>query len=114
MNVTFDLKGMDKFVRQVRRKPAQMQRAVDKELNRSALRVERKAKIYAPWDTGWLANNIYSTQEMFLTYKVISPVEYSIYQELGTRFMSAQPFLYPALEEEYWVLMRRLNKIVKG
>lgn len=114
MSITYDVKGLDKFLSQVKRKPAQMQRAVDQELNRSALRVERKAKMNAPWDTGWLSNSIYSSKEMFLTYKVISPVEYSVYQELGTRYMSAQPFLYPALEDEYWVLMRRLNKIVKG
>lgn len=114
MKMTYDMKGIDKFVRNVQRKPAKLQTAVDQELNRSSLRVERKAKIYAPWDTGWLSNNIYSIKEGLLMYAVISPVEYSIFQELGTRYMAAQPFMYPALQDEYWVLMKRLNKIVKG
>lgn len=114
MRVKYDVKGLDKFIRNVQRKPAEMQQAVDAELNRSALRVEMRAKKYAPWDTGWLSNTIYSGMMQFLLYEIVAPADYAIYVELGTRYMPAQPFLYPALEEEYWVLMKRLNKLVKG
>lgn len=37
-----------------------------------------------------------------------------MYVELGTRYMAAQPFIYPALEDEYYTLMRNLNRIVGG
>lgn len=114
MKATYNVKGLNKFIRSVKHKPAEVKRAVDRELNLSALRVERKAKINAPWDTGWMSNNIYSIKVGDLSWQIISPVYYSIYVELGTRNMAAQPFMYPALEEEYWVLMRRLNRIVKG
>lgn len=114
MKVKYNVKGLSKFTRNVMKKPAQLQQAVDSELNRSSLRVERRAKKYAPWDSGWMSNNIYSINAGLLLYEVISPVHYSIYVELGTRYMAAQPFMYPALEDEYWILMRRLNKIVKG
>ena len=114
MKVKYDVKGLNQFVNQVKQKPVKVKRAVDKELNRSALRVERKAKIYAAWDTGFMSNNIYSGSTGVLLYEVVSPANYSIFVELGTRYMAAQPFIYPALEEEYWQLMRNLNKIVRG
>ena len=61
-----------------------------------------------------MSNNIYSGSTGVLLYEVVSPANYSIFVELGTRYMAAQPFIYPALEEEYWQLMRNLNKIVRG
>lgn len=114
MRVQYKVKGLNQFINQVRRHPQQVQTAVDSELNRSSLRVEKRAKEYAPWDTGWMSNNIYSHQLKLMQYEVISPVEYSIFVELGTRYMAAQPFIYPALEDEYYTLMRNLNKIVGG
>jgi len=114
MKVNYDLKGLRQFANNVKKKPAQVQRAVNSELNRSALRVERQAKKYAPYDTGWLSNNIYSMGTGVLQYSVISPVGYSIYLELGTRYMAAQPYMYPALEDEYPLLMRRLKQIMGG
>lgn len=113
MRVTYRVKGLRPFINKVRRMPKQAQRAVDKELSRSALRVELRAKELAPWDTGWLSLSIYSAQYRFMVWSVISPVDYSIYVELGTRYQSAQPFLFPALEEEYPVLMRNLSKMFR-
>lgn len=114
MKVEYDLKGLDKFLKQVSKKSAYVQKAVDRELNRSSLRVETRAKEYAAWDTGWMSTNIYSLKRGNLTYQVISPVMYSYFVEYGTRFQSAQPFMYPALEEEYPILMSRLNRLMKG
>jgi len=114
MKVNYNLKGLRQFTIQVKKKPTEVQRTVNSELNRSSLRVERRAKKYAPWDTGWMSNNIYSMGTGILQYAVVSPVHYSIYVELGTRKMAAQPFMYPALEDEYPVLMRRLKQIMEG
>lgn len=113
MSLTYRVKGLDKFSRETHRKGRQAPIAVDRELNRSSLRVERLAKLYAPWDTGWLSENIYSMQEKMLGYKVISPVFYSIYVELGTRKMAEQPFMEPAMREEYPKLMNNLNKMFR-
>lgn len=110
--VVYQVKGLDKFLSNLDKKPKKLQQSVAKELNRSSLRVEGRAKEMAPWDTGWLAMNIYSHKVDTLTYEVISPVEYSVYQEFGTRFMNAQPYMFPAMQEEYPILMSRLGKIV--
>lgn len=91
-----------------------VKQAVSRETNRAALRVEKQAKHNAPWDTGWLANNIYSTMVTDLRAEIHSPVHYSIYNELGTRYMAATPFLYPALKEVEKSYFNNLRKIVGG
>lgn len=113
MSITYNLKGMSTFIRKVHQKPKQAREAVSKELNRSSLRVEKKAREYAPYDTGWLSLNIYSYQDAMLRFKVVSPAHYSIYLELGTRKMLAQPFMEPALREEYPILMSNLKRMFR-
>lgn len=112
--VTYHVKGLNEFMDELSRKPKTVKQSVAKELNRSSLRVEAFAKELAPFDTGWLSMNIYSHKIAELGYEVISPVNYSVYQEFGTRYMPAQPFLFPALQEERPFLMARLNRIVRG
>ncbi|MFS5773735.1 HK97-gp10 family putative phage morphogenesis protein [Streptococcus agalactiae] len=113
MSVTYRLRGLNKFIRRVEQKQKNVRVAVDSVLSRSAHRVEKQAKILAPVDTGWLRGQIYNEQQKLLHYRVTSPALYSVYLELGTRYMSAQPFLDPALRAEWPTLMANLKKIFK-
>ncbi|WP_122645701.1 HK97-gp10 family putative phage morphogenesis protein [Enterococcus mediterraneensis] len=114
MSKTVRIVGMDQFIKEVYRKQSGIDQAVSQEIARSVLRVEKRAKTWAPWDTGWLANNIYSQMTHLLTGEVVSPVEYSIYVEDGTRYMMAQPFMYPALKTEWPILRKNLQKLMGG
>lgn len=114
MSKTVRIKGLNAFIKDINRQPKRVQQAVDQEINRSALRVERTAKMNAAWDTGWMANSIYSQMTGLAKAEVVSPVDYSLFVEEGTRYMMAQPFLYPALKVEYELLMRNLNKLMRG
>lgn len=114
MSKTVKFVGVDKFTRGVIQRSAKMQQAVNKEIQRSILRVEKRAKQLAPWDTGFLSNSIYSVMTSVLRGEIKSPADYSIYVEEGTRRMAAQPFLFPAVKMEYTVFMKNLNKIVRG
>lgn len=113
MSLTYRMRGLDRFLRSVERKQKSARIAVDKKLSKSAARIERQAKILAPVDTTWLRSQIYNEQQKLLHYRVVSPVLYSIYLELGTRKMEAQPFLDPALRKEWSVLMANLKKMFK-
>lgn len=113
MSFTYKVKGLDKFIRRVQGKPKQARRAVSEELQRSALRVERKAKMKAAVDTGFMRNGIFVSRLGMLRYKVTSPAGYSVYVELGTRKMKAQPFLGPAMKEESEVLFKNLHKMFR-
>lgn len=113
MSITYRLKGLDKFIRKVEQKPKAVRIAVNQELQRSSLRVEKQAKVLAPVDTGWLRSQIYAEEQRMLHHSVTSPALYSVYLELGTRKMKAQPFMDPALRAERPVLMANLNKMFK-
>lgn len=78
MNVEYNLKGLNEFIKEIQSKPKKVQSMVDKELNRSSLRVETRAREYAPFDTGFMSLNIYSLKTGFLSYEVVSPAEYSV------------------------------------
>ena len=111
MSFTYKIKGLDKFIRRVQGKHKQARRAVSAALQRSALRVERKAKMKAAVDTGFMRNGIFVARVGMLRYKVMAPAGYSVFGELGTRKMKAQQFLGPAVEEESEVLFRNLRKM---
>lgn len=113
MSFSYTVKGLDKFMRKVQNKPREARRAVSAELQRSALRVERKAKMKAAVDTGFMRNGIFVVRVGMLRYKVTSPAGYSVYVELGTRKMKAQPFLGPAVKEESEVLFKNLRKMFR-
>lgn len=58
--------------------------------------VRSSAFSFARTDTGLMRNSIFWKVEGW-SVRIISPIEYSIYNELGTRFMPAQPFMFPGL-----------------
>ena len=47
------------------------------------------------------------------TVEVAPETEYAPYLEYGTRFMEAQPFVRPALEEQAQIFKRDLQKLVR-
>lgn len=102
------------FYRNLENQTRDVKNKVSQETNRASLRVERRAKKYAPWDTGYMSMTIYSYMENTLSAVIISPAYYSIFVELGTRYMSAQPFIYPALQEEKPIYFANLARIVGG
>lgn len=81
---------------------------VRQDLSRRAIRVESAAKVYATGVdggpnvvTGRLRGSItwrLDADEEGAYVDVGTAVEYAVYVEKGTRFMSARPFLTPALE----------------
>ena len=73
---------------------------VAKDLARRAIRVESAAKRLAPADTGRPRASL--TRAPYLDggglhARIGTNVLYAIFQELGTRYMAAHPFLVPAL-----------------
>lgn len=114
MSKTVKIVGLDAFARGVVQQSRKLERAAHQEVVRSGLRVEKRAKQLAPFDTGWLSDSIYSYESGRLRTTVVSPAEYSIYVEEGTRYMAAQPFLFPAVKEEFPRFMKNMQKIVRG
>jgi len=87
----------------------------------TALAVERGAKQRAPVDTGNLRS---SMQVEFLdsgfkarittgnTFRGNDNIGYAHYQEFGTKFMKAQPYLGPAAEQERKAFIQKLKRAI--
>lgn len=67
----------------------------------AADRVVKGAAARSRVDTGRMRAGWQSERTGEYEYEVSNDVDYTIYNEFGTRNMSAQPMLGPAIEEEY-------------
>lgn len=62
--------------------------------------LQKKAQNKAPVDTRFLKRSItLEIQDNGLTGRVYAYADYAYYQEKGTRFMPAQPYMEPSLNE---------------
>lgn len=76
--------------------------------------LQRNAQEKAPVDTGTLRRSIgLDLTDSGLTATIAPTVEYAPYQEYGTRYMDAQPFVGPAFNEQKNKFVNDMKKLVK-
>lgn len=93
----FNLIGVDKLISELQ-KTTQNAKAAQGILRQAGSLIQRKAQSKAPVDTGNLRRSI--TLDVNGSRAIIrSNANYSGYLEYGTRYMRAQPYLRPAVEE---------------
>lgn len=74
----------------------------------------RKADFKKEYQTGTTKRSIVSNiKDGGLTVEVGPTTEYSPYLEFGTRFMEAQPFVRPALDEQKKEFVKDFKKLTK-
>ena len=103
--------NIDDVINSLERSVEKAIKAAEKELQLTALEIERDAKLNAPVDTGMLRASITSTGSGS-EYEIGTNLEYAPFVEYGTRYMAAQPFLFPAYEKGVRDLQKRLKKAV--
>ena len=95
-----NVKGLKELIAVLDRIPNELDKEVEAVLEDNAQNIERDAKRNAPIDTGKLRQSIKSlkTDKKQYTIRANSTgnAPYAKFIEHGTRFMRAQPFLYPA------------------
>lgn len=83
-------------------------------LKANAIRLQRGAMRDAPIDTGMLRRSIMLEFENGgMTAYVNANTEYAAYVEYGTRYMSAQPFMYPNFVKAKTQLTSDLWRLIK-
>lgn len=136
------LEGMEKAIRNLNSWETDKIRKVANQFDRSALAIEKNAKMNAPVDTGRLRSDIQKQVEKtehnrVVNAEVFNTVEYAPYIEFGTgllvdvpaeqqqyalqfkgktgRIVSrrARPYLFPAFEQERPVLIQKLKEILR-
>jgi HK97 gp10 family phage protein len=98
VEVNFDIQGVDEFVQAMQRLDKAMQERVRAWLYDWAQRVAAMANRNAPERTGYLKSKIYAMVQDWHV-EIGAAALYSYFVEFGTRYMAAQPFLYPAVQE---------------
>lgn len=106
------IEGSDRLMRRLRNKVNKS--AVNQVVKRNTSQVQEKAMKNAPVDTGFLKREIKLEMDNSNSVGlVIANAEYSPYLEYGTRFMSAQPFMHPAVREQTPIFISDLKEMIR-
>lgn len=91
-----------------------VKRAVKKNGEELQKKMREKADFTKGYQTGTTKRSIgLEIKDGGLTAESGAETEYAPYLEYGTRFMEAQPFVRPALEEQAQTFKRDLEKLVR-
>jgi len=95
----------------------QVEEKVNQAVKIAAFAVERKGKEKSPVDTGANRDSIFVAEVDGIgggpAYRVGPTMEYSPFLEFGTRYMSARPYMIPALESESPRLREAITQIMQ-
>jgi len=94
-------------------KPTLINSALKRVIRKSALLVERHAKMRSPVDTGRLRSSI-RTMINELTATVNPTVDYAIFVHDGTRNMSGRPFMSQGVKDATDEIRAVFNREIKG
>lgn len=104
--------GMDKLEKQLKKNVTLND--VKKVVRKNGVGLQKAAQKKAPIDTGILKRSVgIDITDSGMTATVEPTAEYSAYVEYGTRFMKAQPYMKPALEEQEKLFKSDMQKLVK-
>ncbi|ELK47183.1 HK97-gp10 family putative phage morphogenesis protein [Halobacillus sp. BAB-2008] len=112
-----DLKGLDMLLANLERMDNDIEGDVDKIVKNNAIeqsgQVTENAVFTEGYQTGYTRRNIETERVGDMHYRTISKSEHSGFLEYGTRYMDAQPFVYPAHFDQKPVFLSDLKRLVE-
>ena len=96
------IEGVDSLIRKLNRLGGNSTVVLTNSIRKATNLVQRDAKLNVPVDSGNLRRSIQartSTSPQGIQGEVFTNCEYAAYVEYGTRNAAAQPYLYPALNQ---------------
>ena len=107
VEISCDIDGIEEFKAAMERFDSGMQRHVHRRLASWAADVKALARQLVPVRTGHLRSTIYAKIREWVA-EIGAEATYALFVELGTRYMRARPYLYPAIREH----LPRLEQII--
>jgi HK97 gp10 family phage protein len=98
VEITCDVKGVEKFQEAMRQFDSAVQKHVHRQLASWAADVKALAMQFVPVRTGHLRSSIYAKISEWVA-EIGAEATYALFVELGTRRMQARPYLYPAIKQ---------------
>ena len=109
-----DWHGTEKLTMLIQGADPKVREQSGKVVKNNAELVQRFAKVYAPYDTGFLKSQIKTSYPEALEAHIDAEAAYSGYQEYGTRFQSGKPFMRPALKVVEPKFKHDMTNVMKG
>lgn len=114
MKINIELKGLEDMIGNLKDYETAKKNDVSNVIKETAFKIQANAKLRTPVLTGHLKRNIkvdISPDEMSAEIGTKeNDVEYAKYVEFGTKNTHAQPFLFPAFEDEKPEYLRKLKE----
>lgn len=107
VEVSIDIDGVEEFKEAMAKFDSGMQRHVHRQLVSWAADVKASARRIVPVRTGHLRGSIFAKIKEWVA-EIGAEATYAMFVELGTRYMRARPYLYPAIQEH----LPRLEAII--
>ncbi|RLC80976.1 MAG: hypothetical protein DRI61_04665 [Chloroflexi bacterium] len=107
IEITCDVEGVREFQEAMRNFESAMQEHVHRQLASWAADVKALARQLVPVRTGHLRSTIYTKIRDWVA-EIGAEAAYALFVELGTRYMRARPYLYPAIQQH----LPRLETII--
>jgi HK97 gp10 family phage protein len=109
VNIQISVQGIDEFALALERFDEATKQWVRGWLAEWAEKVRAQAEKNAPSRTGYLRSSIYAQVQDWVA-QIGVEASYAYFVEFGTRYMRAQPYLYPALQQ----LLPELESYIVG
>ena len=107
VEVSMEIEGVEQFKAAMAKLDSGMQRHVHRQLVSWAADVKALARRIVPVRTGHLRSSIFAKIEEWVA-QIGAEATYALFVELGTRYMRARPYLFPAIREH----LPRLETII--
>lgn len=115
MEYTMSYRGVD-----WEKVPDDVRQALNDVVEKTAFEIQRLAQYFIRLhdliDTGNLLNSItvfFSEENSRTSALIVVQAEYGIYHELGTVYLPARPFLYPAVVEEQVFFNEAIRQVLQ-
>jgi HK97 gp10 family phage protein len=112
IKVTVSQSDLNRIQKKLSSADARMTKAAQTEITRTAFAIETGAKRRCPVDEGRLRSSI-RTDLKKLAADIGTNVEYAPFVEFGTVKQRAQPYLFPAYEQERKKMIKNLKTLLK-
>ncbi|WP_082234972.1 HK97-gp10 family putative phage morphogenesis protein [Halobacillus massiliensis] len=112
-----DLNGLDKLLADLNRMDNEIEDDVSTIVKNNTIEqtgeVIKNAVFVKGYQTGFTRRNIETERVDKLHFRTISKSEHSAFLEYGTRYMDAQPFVYPGYFKQKSLFLSDLKRLVE-
>jgi len=113
--IPIKVNGLPEALSKLRKYQSRKKKQIKDELLIGGFKIETLAKQTAPYETGRLSGSITTDDSdiSLLVVRVGTSVKYAPFQEFGTRFMSAQPYLYPSFFSYENEIVKAIGRVLR-